>query len=289
MSGPFKRVISYGELRSLVIEFLAESMDDPTLQFNSLRDGVGRVAARRGLLNPNEPALSPAQVNLSCDIVWDLIVEGVLRPGHPLNSPPAPNHFHVTERGRGFLTSGSLSPYDLDTYLKRLDSEVPGLGPLIRMYLVESLDTFRIGSTLTSTVTFGCASECAILALIGVYIDALPKHVGEALKKKISDKPIKTQFDEFTKSVNAQLQPVVFKQFKDTRDTGINSIIEMYRVNRNEAGHPTGKRLRKKEADVNLRIFPYYIKNPYGLIDWSKRTLLCPRRRPCGWARLQGV
>jgi len=276
MSQPPKLAISYGELRSLVIEYLAESRDDPTLQFNSLRDGVGRIAAKRELLDPNQPELSPADVCLGCDIVWDLIIEGVIRPGDSRNSPPSPHHFHVTERGRELLAHGSLSPYDPDGYLKRLDSDVPDLDPIIRTYLVESLQTFRIGSFLSSTITLGCASECAILNLVEAYVAALPKTHGDSLKKKTQGKMIKTQFDEFAKSAKDHLKSPVPLDLRERLEPGINSIFGMYRVNRNEAGHPTGKQLSRDEANANLILFNHYIKNVYALMRWLKDNAPLP-------------
>ena len=67
-------------------------------------------------------------------------------------------------------------------------SDVPDLDPITRIYLVESLYSFRIASFLSSTITLGCASECAILNLIDAYATALPKTHGDALKKKTQGK-----------------------------------------------------------------------------------------------------
>jgi hypothetical protein len=195
-----KLPIGYEQLRSLVIEYLAAAKDDPTLQINNLRTGVATIAVSKGLDPDATHARSPAhgipfgfasEVVLSDpdfilvgEIIWDLIIEGVVRPGDSLGGSQVFPHFHLTERGIEVLKHGVASPYDPDGYLKRLDSESPGLDPIIRTYVVESLDTFRIGSLLSSTITLGCASERAILNLIDAYAEALPPAKGVAFGRK---------------------------------------------------------------------------------------------------------
>jgi hypothetical protein len=268
--------ISYDQLRSLVIEYISQAQDDPTLQLNNLREGVGYVAATHGLLEHGCSQLSQRDHRRSCDIIWDLIVDGIVRPGDPGNAEAVFPWFHVTERGRELLKHGSMSPYDPDGYLKRLDANVPNLDPVIRTYLVESMHTLRIGCLLSSTITLGCASECAILNLIDAYSNALPKPEGDALKKKTKDAPIKTRFDQFIASAekNDRLKSAVPKELKETVDTPIRSLFGMYRVHRNDAGHPTGKQLSPEEAHAHLVAFPHYIERLYSLIGWLKSNQL---------------
>jgi hypothetical protein len=271
------------QLRSLVIEFLAQFPESEPLQLATLKGEIGGMVAKRGLggIPPQKggpPSYFPPALDLPdsvfvrcCDIVWDLIIEGVLRPGDLGDSRNLPQ-FHVTLRGRELLKHGSMSPHDPDGYLKRLDSSVPTLDPIIRIYLVESLDTFRYGSLLSSTITLGCASEKAILNLTEAYADALPQHDGEPLKKKFKRQTIKERYDEFNKSANDKdrLKSAVPKELKDALETPVKSIFEMYRLHRNAAGHPTGNLLSREEAHAHLIIFPHYIKRLYSLIDWLK-------------------
>src|SRR5262249_26247367 len=148
--------IGYEQLRSLMIEYLAEAKDDPTLQINSMRTGVATIAVRKGL-DPDaahgldsphglargfgsDVVLSDADFSLLGEIMWDLIIEGLLRPGSSQGSQVFP-HFHLTERGVELVKHGVASPYDPDGYLKRLAADAPGLDPVIRMYVEESLAT----------------------------------------------------------------------------------------------------------------------------------------------------
>ena len=276
----------YGELRSMVLDFLANWPPTQPLELNTLNEGVGEVALRRGatpvrsfeVYSRPDPALSDKDFRSSCEIIWDLIIEGVVRPASLSGEQNMPR-FHVTDRGRELLKHGSLSPYDPDGYFKRLDSNVPGLDRVVRMYLVESAHTLRIGCLLASTITLGCASEAAILNLIDAYANALPENAGEAFKKKLKrDDGIKKRFDEFIKSTGEHIKPPVpkefVKEFNETMGAPIKSLFEMYRVQRNQAGHPTGEQLSPEEVHSHLVAFPHYIKRLYSLIDSLKNKAI---------------
>lgn len=39
---------------------------------------------------------------------------------------------------------------------------------------------------------------------------------------------------------------------------------------RNDAGHPTGIKIEREEANALLLLFPVYAKTAYGLVSWLK-------------------
>ena len=53
----------------------------------------------------------------ACDIIWDFIIEGIVRPGPLDGSDQGLPHFHVTEYGREKIKGGPALPYDPDGYL----------------------------------------------------------------------------------------------------------------------------------------------------------------------------
>src|SRR5262245_401554 len=88
-------------------------------------DGGGRIEPHGNLFVP------------VIDVVWDLIIEGVLRPGDA-NDPKATfPHFHITKYGREVIKEPN-SPHDPDNYIKELRTTVPTLDPIILNYIVES-------------------------------------------------------------------------------------------------------------------------------------------------------
>jgi hypothetical protein len=123
---------------------------------------------------------------------------------------------------------------------------------------------------LSSTITLGTASEKALLLLIGAYGNALPSPRGEQFRKKTEGLLIKRQFDEFNKMLDSHLKGLLPGDMKDSLDVALNAVFAMLRINRNEAGHPTGKTVRREEAYASLTVFPTYLKRVYDLINWLK-------------------
>jgi hypothetical protein len=270
------------QLRTVVIETLRKM---PSPELSQLKSAVASTAAAMGLYsNPEEsvqnntrvvrhgfqstPLLSGNDYGKVLEIIWDLIIEGIIRPG----LGDASNHdfpwIHVTEWGTKVLSNGPQTPYDPDRYLDRLSKDVPSLDRVILTYLTESLHTFRIGSLLSSTITLGCAAEKAILMLIGVYGDTLPKTQSEKFKANTKGKMIKRQFDEFRKMLESELRARLPRELDDGLDIELTALFDFIRNQRNDAGHPTGKQVERERAYANLQVFPVYLRKVYALMGW---------------------
>jgi len=169
-------------------------------------------------------------------IVWDLIIEGIIRPGLNDGMNDDLPFFHVTEFGANVLANGPQSPYDPDGYLKRLQSDIPKLDSVIVLYLNEALHTFRIGCLLSSTVTLGCASEKAFLLLVEAYATALPQTQQDKFRKETENRMIKRQFEEFSKRLESHLKPKLPGDLKDDLDVTLSGVFAMMRNMRNDAG-----------------------------------------------------
>jgi hypothetical protein len=277
--------LSYEELRSLVIESLSR-VDNG--QINDLRTAIAELAVERsqaadpathsqggyrtqpGIIGGDGPGLTGSDYGRVQSIMWDLIIEGVIRPGLADGANNKLPFFHVTERGKHWIKEGPQSPYDPDGYLKRLRSSVAGLDPIIVTYLNESLHTFRIGCLLSSTIALGCASEKALLLLIAAYSDALPSTMQDKFRKNTEGRMIKRQFDEFRKMLDSHLRGHLTPDLADGLDITLNAVFEMIRTQRNDAGHPTGKEVSREQVYASLVVFPTYLKKVYDLIDWLK-------------------
>jgi hypothetical protein len=248
-------------------------------QFGQLCDAVARSAVLEKQLvpDPNGPNpdrharyfLSRSDQSKVQDIFWDLLIEGVVRPG--LGDGSGNNdlpHFHVTDRGRVALSESSPSPYDPDGYLKRLRDQIASIDPVIVTYLAESLHTFRIGCLLSSTVTLGCASEKALLLLIEAYARALAKSRSEKFIKATEGKMIKQQFDVFQQRLEDHLKGMLDRDLLADLETRLLGVFSMIREVRNDAGHPTGRVPQRDVCYANLMVFPSYLRKVYDLIGW---------------------
>lgn len=278
--------LSYEQLRSLLIEWLSQAGGG---QLNNLRTAIASLAIKQGhVADPSaqrhgafgmqpisysgygSTLLSGKDYGRVQSIIWDLIIEGVVRPGLNDGSNNDLPFFHVTDFGKQRLKDGPKSPYDPDGYLKRLKDEVPDLDPIIVIYLNESLHTFRIGCLLSSTISLGCTSEKALLVLIATYADALPEAMQEKFRKNTEGRMIKRQFDEFRRMLDSHLKGLLPTDLADGLDITLNAVFEMIRSQRNDAGHPTGKDVHREQTYASLVILPTYLKKVYKLIDWLK-------------------
>ncbi len=86
-------LLSYADIRSVIIEILRKirpyNPSQPPFQVGTVFDEFARIAKSRGLkFNESldawlgdKPEIRPQLQGPVWEIVWDLIVEGVLRPG----------------------------------------------------------------------------------------------------------------------------------------------------------------------------------------------------------------
>ena len=272
--------ISYEQMRSLVVEVLSQSAFG---QFDDLRTSVAKVADDRGHVapevkqagvygsqrrysGPDWSRLSDKDYARVQSIMWDLLIEGVVRPG--LNDGTNDNlpFFHVTEFGQDRIKHGAESPYDPDGYVRRLTASVPTLDSVIVTYLNESLHTFRIGCLLSSIITLGCAAEKALVLLITAYTEALPNGMQEKFRKNTEGRLIKRQFDEFSKMLESHLKGLLPGDVKEDLDITVSGLFALFRNSRNDAGHPTGKAIERERVYAYLVVFPSYVKKVYDLI-----------------------
>ncbi len=275
------------QLRSIVIECLQRDRPyEPNrapFDVGHLFYEIAEIAKQRGLKataatnawldNPNIPELYPNLKGPVWAIVWDLIIEGIVRPGDgaPSRQFSLP-YIHVTEYGKQAL-KGRVTPYDPDGYLKNLEEKVPNADPVILRYIAESAATLRANCLLSSTVTLGCASEKAFLLLLAAYTDALnatERTTFEAALKKT--RGVKQQHEEFTKSyeqkIKAKLKIEFGTDWLTELDTALTFLFSYFRMNRNAAGHPTDAQFNRELSCAHLLLFPSYLRVICDLIDW---------------------
>jgi hypothetical protein len=283
MSDPLQDLpISYEQLRSLVAEQILKTRQGFGEAGRGLVTDLYTAVARSAVLekrlvadpngsNPGRHAsyhLSRNDQTRVQDIFWDLLIEGVVRPGLGDGTNNDLPHFHVTDRGKAALSEASPSPYDPDGYLRRLRADIPAIDPVIVTYLEESLHTFRINCLLSSTVTLGCASEKALLLLLEAYARALEPTRATRFRKDTDGKMIKQQFDVFQKRLDDHLRGKLDRELLADLETRLLGVFSMIREVRNEAGHPSGRVPEREVCYANLTVFPSYLRKVYDLIGW---------------------
>ncbi len=274
--------ISYEQTRSLVIEALGSSSGG---QVTSLHSNIASLVVQKGIAANPDANSGTRYINRSYelpqkyktwieDIIWDLIMEGLVRPGRGNGLNEGLPWYHISEYGKTVLGTQPPQPYDPDGYLARVQA-IPNIESIILAYLEESLKTFRIHCLLSSVITLGCASEKAFLLLIDACENAIsnPKDKDD-FAKKTDTISIKRKHDEFQNLLRTKIISALPYDIKDNLDNYLAGLFSNIRNHRNDAGHPTGKVIQREHLYSYLVVFPSYLEKVYSLIDWlSKNTI----------------
>jgi len=202
------------------------------------------------------------------EIVQEFINNGLLYPGLAGDFNSGYPWLTITEFGKEAFTQDDWLPYDPDGYLKALKTRVPEIDDITFAYVGESVSTFNRGQLLSATITLGVASENLMLLLIEAYLGWMSDQTRKAaFEKKIKDRSIYTQYREFKQEFEKDVKNIP-KDLQANWETYLDGIFNFIRLNRNSAGHPTGKQLSAKTVYANLQIFADYAQYIFDLIKF---------------------
>ena len=201
------------------------------------------------------------------EIIWDLLIQGILAPGQGGVYVQSSSFFHVTPYGRECLQAGEVIPQDPEGYMKRLAERIgPDLDEIVAKYVQESLLTFVMRRYLASSVMLGVASERCVDLLSSQLISSLePNGSGGVFKKKLkrAGRSVKQRFDTVREKL---LEVNLPAELRDAIDIHLSGIFTLVRYSRNDAGHPTGRTVDRETVNANLQLFPGYCERVYGLL-----------------------
>jgi hypothetical protein len=242
------------DLRPLVLEALRQ---EPGTQFIGVEHRVRDLA-------PDYRHDDNLKVR---EIIWELLVQGVLAPGFNSANLDFP-FIHVTEYGMRCLEANAILPHAPERYLGRLQQRVrQPIDDILITYVRESLLTFLAGHYLAATVMLGVASERCIDLLVEAYVDAIAdENRKQGFENRIrgAGRSVKRRFDALRDDLLALNLPA---ELRDALDIQLSGIFTFIRYTRNDAGHPTGRAIDRDEVHGNLLLFPQYCGRVYDLID----------------------
>ncbi len=177
----------------------------------------------------------------------------------------------ITEHGRELFTKEDWLPYDPDGYLKALKNKVPDIDDVTFVYIGESVAAFNRRQLLSATLTLGVASENLMLLLIEAFLIWIGEPRKSSLQKKILNKWIAVQYKEFKPefAINVKSFP---KTLQGDWETYLDGVFNFIRLNRNNAGHPTGIQMNAKIIYANLQIFADYARYILDLTKYFSST-----------------
>jgi hypothetical protein len=247
------------DLRPLVLEVLCQ---EPETSFHKVENQARSLA----------PDYNPHDDLIVREIIWELLVQGVLAPGSNRQNLEFP-WIHVTEYGKRCLEANAILPHDPDRYLERLQQRVgQSLDDTVLAYVKESLLTFLAGHYLAATVMLGVASERCVDLLIEAYLNAIADASRKAAferRVKQAGRSVKRRFDALRSELVALALPT---ELQDALDIQLSGIFTLIRYSRNDAGHPTGRAVDPDTAHANLLMFPQYCKRVYDLLNHFQTT-----------------
>jgi|GEM_PF-3004513 len=219
----------------------------------------------------------------SIDEAWlNLFLDGWIRPisaSSPLNS----HWFRVTSYGKSQLgmIDDDYFPVFLDpqSTISGLKSTIPNIDPITLKYFEEALWAIKKRLFLSATITLGGASESSILALVEALLDF---YSDDSLSAEFDkNNKIKNRFELLLKTMKERnLKRNLLDTFKTDSgkcddinkifikvDTVLQRMFDIYRINRNDAGHPTDIGSDPDITRAEAAMFKKYCKIIYGLIS----------------------
>ncbi len=243
-------------LQSTIMRLLSQPNVDRRL-------GRGRHYFTEAVMN-QFPAQERPTPELITQVLWSLIGKGLV---YIDIEQPAPENWswRLTNAGAVSAKDEQFNPDDPERYLLRLRSNIPAVSDLVFMYAGEAVRCYTHECYLASAVMLGVASEAAFLEMAQASVNWL-EAAGQKLQA-ILDKPRQPyvkKFEEFRKRIEPR-KSELSTELTDGMSLTFDSVLDLLRISRNEAGHPTGKSMLREDQYISLQMFGRYIQKLYAL------------------------
>ena len=243
-------------------------------QFGGLLMSVGMIKARAQHLDTSRAIdgrqfLSEPEKSLIMEIVWSLIIQGMLIPGLNDSNQGWP-FLRLTAYGERCVQEDRILPHDPEGFMEDFRGEISNVDPTISEYLTESLQCYIHGLYRAAAVMLGGASEKAVLLLI------------ESCANSISDPSARQRFEsdiqraqsifrkyELFERQLTVVRPRMPRSLTENVDSLLRGVFDLIRSSRNDAGHPaSGTPTDRDLVYSHLRLFTPYCKRIDDLIGW---------------------
>ena len=249
-------------LHSTILRLLAQQNVDKRL-------GQGRYYFTEAVIKAFPQGRAPKRFQIA-QTLWKLVGRGLVYIDF---SQSAPENWEwcLTEEGVASAKDEQFNPDDPEMYLARLESDVPGVSDLVLRYASEAVRSYTHECYLASAVMLGVASEAAFLEMAQACVKWLGSE-GDKLQKALDDPrhPYVAKFDEFRKRIEPQ-KTVLPPELVNGMSLTFDSVLDLLRISRNEAGHPTGKDVSREDQYISLQMFARYLQRLYALRSFFQK------------------
>lgn len=247
--------VSGADLQTALLRVLAQSRADKRL-------GFGRHYLAEALHDqlPAGQRLSQQQIMAA---IWSLVGQGLAYIDF---SQPAPENWELalTDTGSAALTDAAVNPDSAGEYLTSLGARIPDASPIVLDYVREAITSYTSRCYLASAVMLGVASEAAFLEMAQAFgrWQSLPQ--SEKFRDVIENPRASyiAKFGEFRKRIEP-LKPLLPDELADGMALTLDSVLDVLRIQRNDAGHPTGRQLSRDDVFISLQMLARYLEKLY--------------------------
>jgi len=204
------------------------------------------------------------------EVVWDLLLQGVLAPGKNslnLNLP----FVHVTEYGARCLEEGSILLHDPDGYVAHL-LEIcgDGVNPLVIESVREGLLDYLAGRPAAAVVMLARAAEDLYDHLCVVLIENA-RRLGRSIQRlEQSARGSPERYRAILRALTARRLPATLEEQIEPCLTGLSILIQLVRTSDGRPRHPV---VERDTALAYLLLFPDQCRIVYDLIARLKEEV----------------
>jgi hypothetical protein len=195
---------------------------------------------------------------------WSLVAQGL---AYIDMNQPAPENWQLrlTASGQAAVEDSEINPDDPAGYLGRLFASVPMLGAIPRLYIDEAVRTYTGRAYLACTVMLGVAAEAVFRDVAPAFVSWSQPRATQLERLLGSPQvPYAKAFAEFRRRLDDQKHRLP-SELRDALDVHLNSVLDLLRTSRNDAGHPTGTAFGRDDCFVALRVFERLSGRMYSL------------------------
>jgi hypothetical protein len=211
------------------------------------------------------------------EALWSLVGQGLVYLNFS-ESAPSNWRFQLTESGKAAARNQEINPDNQDEYLRRLNAKVPDASNTVISYTIEALRSYRNRCYLASAVMLGVASEAAFLEMAEAFAHWLRFDEGSTDEGTMFLDMLRNprasyqqKFLEYRKKLESRKQLLPY-DLADGIALTLDTILDLLRIYRNEAGHPQGKVFPRDQAKINLEVFVHYLERMYAFKAFFDRA-----------------
>lgn len=207
------------------------------------------------------------------EAVWTLVVRRLVWIA-TYDTNPNQWYLQLTERGKAVADGETVNPDDPLGYMWRLLQTAPATSDVVQFYLRESLKSFEQECYLASAVMLGVAAEACMLEAADAFVNWSAR-TARRLKEMLENPRTfyVAKLEEFQKRL-AVAKGSLPPELSDNLDLDVTAVLQLIRLTRNDAGHPTGRQIDRQDAFDHLVIYARANKRLYDLISFFKHATM---------------